>query len=361
MRVAAWVPEPPGTSPGQRYRIEQWDRHLAAQGIEITYRPFLDASTARLLKTKGHSLRKAVRLTRLLGRRLVSAKPSSAVDVVYVFRETALLGPALAERLLRARGVPFVFDFDDAIWHRYVSPANAYWSYLRCPGKTATSCRLGAHVIAGNETLAAYAHRHAANVSIVPTTIDTELYVPALERGLGQPPVIGWTGSYSTVQYLRLVEPVLQRLNGKMRIRFVVVGAERMSIEGIKTEFRPWRAATETEDLRDFDIGIMPLLDAEWERGKCGAKALQYMALGIPTVASPVGVNTAIISHGENGFLAGSEAEWEACLERLLVDGGLRRRFAAAGRATVERLYSARAHAPRVAEILRAAGMRARS
>jgi len=118
-------------------------------------------------------------------------------------------------------------------------------------------------------------------------------------------------------------------------------------------EVVPWRAETEVQDLAELDIGMMPLPDGDWERGKCGLKALQYMALGVPAVVSPVGVNTTIVIHEENGLLAGSETEWEAALERLLLDAELRRRLGAAGRDCVERAYSARVHAPRVAEIFR--------
>jgi glycosyltransferase involved in cell wall biosynthesis len=118
-------------------------------------------------------------------------------------------------------------------------------------------------------------------------------------------------------------------------------------------EVRPWRTETEVEDLADLDVGIMPLADTDWERGKCGLKALQYMALGVPAVVSPVGVNTEIVRDGENGLLAATGEEWERALERLLADDGLRRRLGDAGRATVESGYSARVHAPRVAEAFR--------
>jgi glycosyltransferase involved in cell wall biosynthesis len=353
VRVAAWVPESKGVTPGQRFRIEQWESALRSEGIELTYFPFLDGTTATLLKHRGQPLRKAKRLTTLLGRRLRLAARMRGFDLVYVFRETALIGPALAERVLARRGLPFVLDFDDSVWIRYVSPANAYWSYLRFPGKTATTCRLSTHVMAGNETLAAYARRQAERVSVVPTTIDTDIYVPRPTGNLI--PVIGWTGSYSTGQYLNLVKPVLQRLSRRLNFRVRIIGARDFEIEGVDVEVLPWRAESEVRDLADIDIGLMPLPDAAWERGKCGLKALQYMALGVPAVVSPVGVNSTIVTHGETGLLASSEQEWEAALERLLLDPDLRRRLGSSGRACVERAYSTAVHAPRVAEIFRGA------
>jgi glycosyltransferase involved in cell wall biosynthesis len=355
VKVAAWVPQPTDTNPGQRYRIEQWAPHLAREGIELTFLPFGDPGLLRVLHRPGGAPAKALGVLRGLGRRARDAARARAWDLVYVFRETALFGPAVAERVLSARGVPYVFDFDDAVWVRYVSPANARLAYLRFPGKTATTCRLAAHVMAGNEYLREYAQRHNPHVSIVPTTIDTDRYRPSDHGAQGQQPVIGWTGSYSTGAYLGMLRDVLARLARRRSFKFVVVGATGFAADGVRVEHRPWRSATEVEDLADVDIGVMPLPDAEWERGKCGLKALQYMALGVPPVVSPVGVNTQIVTHGKNGLLAATDAEWEQGLERLLDDPALRLRLGQAARRTVEESYSAAVVAPRVAAIFREA------
>jgi glycosyltransferase involved in cell wall biosynthesis len=354
VKVLAWVPQVPDTSPGQRFRIEQWAPHLARSGIEVVYAPFVDFDTGLLLMRAGPPLAKAAALARALLRRVAQAWKTGGYQLLYVFREGALLGPALAERLLAWRGIRFVFDFDDAVWVRYVSPVNGYFAYLRFPGKTATLCRLSRHVIAGNSYLAQYAQRYNPRVTVVPTTIDTERYRRLPPAG-NAVPVIGWTGSHSTAAYLRLVKPALERLRRRAEFRVVVVGGAGFEAEGIAVEHRPWRAATEVSDLADIDIGIMPLPDAEWERGKCGLKALQYMALGIPPVLSPVGVNADIVVDGENGLLARTEEEWERALERLITDPALRARLGARARATVEQTYSAAVQAPRVAAVFREA------
>jgi glycosyltransferase involved in cell wall biosynthesis len=354
MKVLAWVPQAPDTSPGQRFRIEEWDPHLRREGIEIHYSPFADAQLGHLLKQPGAIPAKAWSALRGVARRLREAWRASKFDLVYVFREGALLGPALAERVLSWSGVPYVFDFDDAVWVRYVSPSNSYLSYLRFPGKTATLCRLARHVMAGNRYLQDYARRFNAGVSLVPTTIDTEKYQPLPARAPAVP-VVGWTGSYSTEQYLEVVRPALEALRRRVAFRLVVIGGGSFRAAGLDVEHRPWRSATETADLADFDIGLMPLRDEEWERGKCGLKALQYMALGIPVVVSPVAVNAEIVSDGGNGFHARSTAEWEQALERLLLDPALRQRFGRAGRAAVEQSYSAAVVSPMVARIFRQA------
>jgi glycosyltransferase involved in cell wall biosynthesis len=353
VRVLAWVPQEPDTSPGQRYRIEQWEPLLRREGIELAYSPFADHALGELLKSRGAALAKARGVMAALARRLIEAGRVTRFDLVYVFREGALLGPALAERILGWNGVPFVFDFDDAVWLNYKSPANPGFSRLRFPGKTASLCRLARHVIAGNAFLRDYALVHNPRVSVVPTTIDTDRYRPSPRPG--SVPVVGWTGSYSTAQYLRIVRPVLERLRLRRAFRVVIVGVAGFEARGVEVEHRPWRSASEVEDLSDIDVGLMPLTDAEWERGKCGLKALQYMALGIPALVSPVGVNTEIVRDGENGLLASTEADWERSLDRLLSDAELRRRLGAAGRATVESTYSARVQAPRVAAIFREA------
>jgi len=354
MRVLAWVPQVYDTSPGQRFRIEQWEPYLRAQGIEIVWSPFSDLALTRLLPQAAHWGAKLLKVGRALGRRLGEALRGRGFDLVYVFREDALMGPAFAARLLRWSRVPFVFDFDDAVWVRYVSPSNSYLSYLRFSGKTAFLCRGARSVIAGNRFLADYAERHNRQVSIVPTTIDTSRYRRVV-RTDASVPVIGWSGSFSTLQHLNLVRPALERLRKRRPFRVVVVGAEGFEATGVQVEHRPWRPETEVADISSFDVGLMPLPDNEWERGKCGLKALQYMALSVPAVVSPVGVNKEIAQDGETGLWARNDGEWEHALERLLDSRELRLRLGAAGRQIVETRYSAAVHAPRVADILRGA------
>jgi glycosyltransferase involved in cell wall biosynthesis len=342
------------TSPGQRYRIEQWDPHLRAEGISIQYSSFSSDRLGRVLKQQGRVVAKGLGLLQSLGRRLREGWRAKEFDLVYVFREGALLGPALAERLLTWNGVPYVFDFDDAVWIRYVSPANSYLSYLRFPGKTSGLCRRARHVMAGNAYLRDYALRFNPHVSTIPSTIDLDKY-RVLSNRVPARRVIGWTGSYSSEHYLEVVRPVLETLRKEFEFRVVVIGGSSFRAEGVDVEHRPWRSATEAADLADVDIGLMPLPDSKWTRGKCGLKALQYMALGIPAVVSPVGVNADIVRDGENGFLARTADDWAHALKRLLIDPDLRSRLGRAGRATVERSYSAAVVAPRVAEIFRKA------
>lgn len=350
MRLLAIVPSLFDTSPGQRFRIEQWEPLLKQRGVEIVYHSFEDENLHASLYKQGDLAKKLRFIAQAFVRRMASARSVKEYDAIYLFREAALLGPPIFERWFRRSRVPIIFDFDDAIFVPYVSPSNGYLSYLKFPSKTKTICRLSSHVMAGNSYLADYARQVNDNVSIVPTTIDTEKY-RLEEKVENEIPVIGWSGSYSTVQHLDTLRNALMSLARRERFRLRVIGTPRYKIDEVEVDAMTWRAETEVADLRPIDIGVMPLPDDKWSLGKCGLKALQYMALGIPTVCSPVGVNSEIIRDGENGFLAATEAEWIEKLTLLLKSVEQRKRLGVAGRATVEERYSAVSQASAVYEI----------
>jgi len=351
MKVLAIVPSIYDTSPGQRYRIEQWEPLLREKGVEITYSPFETDELRRVLYQRGHTGEKMKTVLQNLNNRRAEVRTLKNFDLVYVFREAALLGPAMFERQVNRSGVPMIFDFDDAVFVSYKSPSNGYLSYLKFPGKTATTCRLSAHIMAGNQYLADYARQFNQAVTIVPTTIDTDKYLYSKNETTNDVPVIGWSGSFSTVQHLDTLRETLQALAKEEKFRLRVIGTPEYTLEGVDVEAMQWRAETETEDLARIDIGVMPLPDDQWSKGKCGLKALQYMALGIPTICSPVGVNSDIIQDGANGFLADGKEEWIEKMKRLLHSTALQKQIGTAGRQTVVEKYSAKVTAPRVFEI----------
>lgn len=353
MRIIAFVPSVHDTSPGQRFRIEQWAPKLRDFGVEIQCAPFESSRLHEVLYTPGNTATKSILIAEALLRRVVTMCRLSDFDAAYVFREAALLGPAVFERWMQVVQVPIIFDFDDAVFLRYRSPSNGCLSALKCAGKTRTICRIASHVMAGNPHLAAYARSVNRNVSIVPTTIDTDIYKPRSRPELDRPLTIGWTGSYSTIQHLDTIREALSILATREHFRLRVIGTKFYDLPGVEVEAMPWRAEREIDDLMAIDIGIMPLPDDDWSRGKCGLKALQCMALGIPTICSPVGVNTDIIRDGENGYLAACTAEWVAKLTQLLHSATLRDRIGAESRRTVEATYSTRVQVPYVYEIFK--------
>ena len=357
IRVVALVPYPARRAPGQRFRIEQWAPLLRAGGVEVMVDSFLDDAGMDVLYAPGHAAAKAMSVLGGYGRRARRVRTLDGYDAAYVYREAALGRPTWIERAV-ARRLPIVYDFDDAIYLPAASAANARLGFLKDPGKAEKLCRLAAHVTVGNEHLAGFARRHASQVTVVPSTIDTEQYVPPGPRPAPARLVIGWTGSATTLPYLEAILPALRRLKARTDFELRVIGGH-LDDAALAIRNVPWSAATEVADLRPIDVGLMPLADDEWTRGKCGMKALQYMALGIPPVVSPVGVNTTIVRHGVNGMLATTDDEWVARLEELGRNPALRARLGGEARRTVETEFSAAVHAPRMAAVLRAAAARA--
>jgi len=353
MDVLVLAPYRFDTAPGQRFRIEQWMPHLERLGVRFHFQPFMSQRLSEILYRPGHTIEKARAMLGDFGRRVVQALRCRRYDAVFLHREAALIGPPLIERTIAALKVPMVYEFDDAIYVPYVSPSNKYLSLLKFPAqKTDTLCRIASHVIVGNEVLRDYAAKRNRNVTIVPTTIDTDKYTLSYDDRPDGELVIGWSGSYSSVQYLEPLKPAFERLARTHRFRIEVIGATTFNMDGVEVRSQDWRSETEVEDLRRIHIGVMPLPDEDWARGKCALKALQYMGLGIPTVVSPVGVNCEVIRHGVDGLLASTTDEWVEQLSALLTDAALRRRLGEAGRRRVVEEYSAAVHAPRVFEVL---------
>lgn len=267
-------------------------------------------------------------------------------DLVLIEKEVFPFLPALAEWWLSVRKIPYIVDYDDAIFHNYdLHPHSTVRRLLG--GKIAGVMRRAASVVCGNTYLGAYAQRAGAKrVTLIPTVIDTDRYRPRAVRTHG-PLVIGWIGSPTSLKYVRALLPVLRDLTARFDICLQLVGAP----EGIGLEDReqvlPWSEDTEASFIGAFDIGIMPLEDSPWEQGKCGYKLIQYMGCGLPVVGSPVGVNDEIIQEGINGFKPRDHEAWTRCLERLIRDEHLRREMGARGRAIVLERYSLDRAAPR--------------
>lgn len=287
-------------------------------------------------------------------RRIQALVQAKKYDLLWIEKEIFPFMPALAERLLVNARLPYVVDYDDALFHRYDEHPN--WFVRTFLGnKIDAVMRHAALVIAGNEYLAERARSAGArSVAIVPTVVDLKRYNIARREG-GHSLVVGWIGSPATSRYLTVVASAFESLTRDCEVRFVAVGANEEAVQNLSVEVWPWSEETEVKSIQAFDIGIMPLVDSPWERGKCGYKLIQYMACGIPVVASPVGVNRQIVEYGVNGFLAKDSQDWEQALRRLLDDSDLRRRMGIKGRERVEDWYSLQVQAPRLEELIRGA------
>ena len=343
MKILFIAAHRPDRSPSQRYRFEQFAPYWAQHGVHVEYAWIIDEEDDKVFYSPGQILAKARIFKKSLKRRAEHVRMAKGFDLVVLQREALMTGSIRYERAFANSGVPLVYDFDDAIWHMDVSEANRKLKWLKDPGKVPKIIALAHHVIAGNEFLADYARRFNQKVEVIPTVIDTERYQPRpnVPRPDGKV-VIGWTGSLTSVAHLQLALPMLHELQAVQGDRIIlrVISDRPLEAPGLQVENVRWNAATEAEDLAAIDIGIMPLPDNEWSRGKCGFKGLQYMGMAKPVVLSRVGVNCTIVQDGVNGFLAATDTEWTEKLAKLIADTDLRQRMGKAARKTVEEKYS---------------------
>jgi glycosyltransferase involved in cell wall biosynthesis len=251
------------------------------------------------------------------------------------------MGPPIFEwiiaKVLRKK---YIYDFDDAIWMPNYSQQHARFHRMKAYWKIKHIIKWSHKVSAGNAFLVAYARNYCNNVVLIPTTIDTEHLHISPNKSASSEIVIGWTGSHSTLPYLTVLLPVLNLLSKKYTFTFRVISNEEPNFELKNLSFIKWNKESEIEDLATFSIGVMPLTNDAWSEGKCGFKALQYMALSIPTILSPVGVNVEIVQDKVNGLFADSQSEWYTQLELLINDETIRKQIGAKGRKTVVKAYS---------------------
>lgn len=313
---------------------------------------FEDARLREVLYSSGHSAAKAVRILACFQRQLRRVWTMPPTDVVLVYREAALLGPAILERLVARRGIPIVFDLDEPIFMAYRSPTSGWASLLKFPRKTHSIFRMATQIIAVNSLIGDYAARFNPAVTVIPNFVDMRRY-PVAERPLNRPPRLVWTGSHTTLQNLHTITPALRRLQNDMPdlAPLRVVSSGVIDLPGVRIESRQWTADTEVTDIQDCDIGLVPLNDAPWNPWKFYLKTVQYMAAGLPVVARRMGSNPEMIQDGVNGFVVETQDEWYERLKLLLEDAALRRRMGEAARETAVRHYSVEAQMDRVAKV----------
>jgi glycosyltransferase involved in cell wall biosynthesis len=336
-----------------RVRMYQFLPDLDAAGISVTPAPLVDDRLLTGRYASGGYPAGAL-VTRYL-ERVRWLLRSGRYDLLWIEYELFPWLPAIGESLLARLGVPFVVEYDDAVFHRYDADARRLVRAV-LGRKIDHTMRRARAVIVGNAYLAERARAAgAAHVVELPSVVDTDVYVPGGTDGAG-PPVVGWIGSPTTAPYLHMVEDVLAALVREERVRVTLVGVEPGRTRwAFACAERAWQPAHEVADLQSFDIGIMPLPDSPWERGKCGYKLVQYLGCGKPVVASPVGANRDIVRVGVDGYLAETADEWRAALLELAGDPARRARMGLAGRARVEHGYARRAIVPRLIETLSAA------
>lgn len=344
-----------------RFRVGQYVGPLADQEIEIDLRPFLSGGQFRSLYNGSGLAGKLAGTAGSIAGRIKELASASRYDLLFVQREAMPFGPGVFERLFQVFGrLPMVLDLDDATYVRYVSPTyGQLGSALKFFGKTDKLIDRSDLVICGNRYISEYVEGRGKRSVVIPTIVDTDLFHPVERKN--EVPVIGWIGTHSTFQFLKPLFPILTKLAEKHRFRVRIVGAgnPEPAVPGVDTEYLDWSLEREISDFQSLDIGLYPLetegsLDPAWLAGKSGFKAIQYLAVGVPFVMSPVGVCSEIGDDGKTHLLASTAEEWYEALEKLLTSPKVRQNMRAAGREHSLQNYSLRRQADRLAESLRA-------
>ena len=329
-------------SPGQRYRFEQFFDYLEFKGIQCYLANIINEQDEKALYHSKNILKKIKIALNSYKRRWIQTSKIQNFDLIVIYREVLPTKSIFFENYIYKKKVPIVYDFDDAIWVKDVSDANKKISFLKDEKKIQKILPLCKHVTCGNQYLANFAKKFNANVTIIPSTVDTEKYRPLKFDKNSKLIRIGWVGSHTTVKHFEMLKDVYIKLKKKYKnqIEFRLIGDENYQNKELEISGIKWENEKEVELFNSFDIGIMPIPDNEWSKGKCGMKGLLYMSVGVPTIMSGIVMNKKIIQNGKNGFLANSPSEWVDLLSKLIENQDLRKKIGQAGRETVLKNYS---------------------
>lgn len=341
------LPYPLNQAPSQRFRVEAYFDLLKENHISYDTHEFFDQN-AWIILYKGDSIfqKLAAVMKGFIKRAAKVFFQSSQYEYIFIHREAAPVGPPIFEwylaKILRKK---IIYDFDDAIWISNVSQANRIAGYVKSFWKVEFITKWAYKISVGNDYLANWARQYNNIIIVNPTCVDMKYkFNQSKQHSSGQKTIIGWTGSHSTLKYLDAIYPVLLRLENEFDFTFLVICDQPPNFKFRSLQFTKWQEETEVKDLLQIDIGVMPLMADFWSEGKCGFKLIQYLSLGIPAVASPVGVNKEILAHAVNGFLCSTEDEWYEALKALLISADLRSKFGANGRDKIALNYSVEAN-----------------
>jgi glycosyltransferase involved in cell wall biosynthesis len=347
MRVLVLTPYPYGTVAGPRSSFELWERVLAPAGITLDYAVFETDRLHEIIYAPGHTAEKAWQTILSYGGMIARSRRAGEYDAVLINREAALIGPALIERWV-ARKVPVLYLLDDPLYVPYRSPSNGALSYLKAFGKVKALCRMASVVFANSPQHVEFASRHNASVVEVPSVVDADVYTGWQPRPEPGPVRVGWSGSPSTVPNLQLIREPLERIAERDDVALRFIGSDDVALGDVPLQAQAWDPETEVDDLRMLDVGLAPLPETPWTKRKFILKVVQYMALGIPPIATPLGANPVVIEDGVTGFLADGDAAWMSAIERLVDDEGLRQEMGHRAAEEAHRKYTLQANADRI-------------
>lgn len=341
-KVLILCPYPEDVAPSQRLKFEQYYDAFRQAGYDLTISPFISHAFWKIIYRKGHLLQKTWYTILGYFRRLRDLFRLGSHDIVYVHLWVTPLGPPIFERLVCSLSKKVIFDIDDLVYLKDIqSRATPLISRLKGADKPIYLMKKSDHVITCTPYLDEFVRKLNDHTTDISSTVDTDAYKARQDYSVrGEKLVLGWSGSHSTSKYLHLLDEVFHKLNQKIDFKLVVIGDASFNIPGIDVEAIAWSKEMELPTISRFDIGLYPLPEEEWVYGKSGLKAIQYMAMGIPTIATAIGSNFRVIADGESGFLVNSPEEWERRILELANDEQLRSSIGRSARTRVEEKFS---------------------
>lgn len=334
-----------------RQRFYAYKDYLEASGIKCTYRAFFWPTYLSDRFFRRRTLGSVWRAVLSYGKRVSALNTGKKFDLVWIQTEAFPYVPAFLEQSLLPKNVPRIYDYDDAWFHYYDDKAKGLVRWA-LGGKIHRLIRSASAVTVGSRYLHEYATRFHEKVSLLPTAIELERYPKERNESTpGEPFAIGWIGSPATFPCLQRIQGILRRFCEKHNARVIVIGAGKGVLDIPTAIYLPWDENSEIAELSKIDVGLMPLSDTPFERGKCAYKLIQYMGCWKPVIASPIGENRIVVENGRSGFLAATEAEWSDALEVLYKDRILCRTMGERGRQIVEERYTTKVVAPRLRDI----------
>jgi L-malate glycosyltransferase len=354
-KVLVICPFPVGVAAGQRLKYEQYFGHWEENGFNITVSPFMDLAMWNVVYTPGNFARKVLGTLRGYSRRLRDLFRIARYDLVYMHMWATPLGTSLFERVVRRLSRRLIFDIEDNVLLEQSSELNPFVKLLKSRQKTLCLIRSADHVITSSPFLNDFClERNTRRAcTYISSSVDTDRFLPVNRYANEGTVVIGWTGTFSSRRYLDLLRTVFQNLAVRCRFRLRVIGNFDYELPGVDLEVIRWTREREVEDLQAIDIGVYPLVQEDWVLGKSGLKAIQYMAFGLPTVATNYGTTPRIIEHLRDGWLVRSDAEWLEALETLVREPAMRRRLGEAAREKAVEHFSTKAIQSQYLSILR--------
>ena len=355
--IAFLVPYPKGLGPSQRFRVDIYFKAMEEAGLNIEYHPFMDEEVYNRFYDKGAWGMKIWAVVKGVFLRFLLMFRLGSFSKVFIQREAAPLGPPFFEWVItKLWKKPLIYDIDDAIWLPNYALANASLHQLKMYSKVDSIMKWSSLIIAGNDFLAERGRQFNANVIIIPTIVDTQDYhfpIKGDRQSKAKEITLGWTGTHSTNRFIEHIAPVLERLAERHEFRLLIISNKRPDMTLKNLEYRDWSLAKEISDLREMDIGLMPMIaDFDFAEGKCGFKAIQFMALEIPVIIGGLGVNSQIVQHGVNGYICDTMEEWERSLDEVLSNPEKLKELAKKGRETIVAKYSLESQAKRFIQSL---------